>query len=369
MTARLTLGPVLFNWRPEALRDFYCRIADEADIDTVCVGEVVCSKRWPFFAPFVPEVIERLAAAGKEVVLSSLALIMTERELEQARDLAATEGWMVEANDISVAAMLAGRPFAVGPMVNVYNEGTLACLEGMGATRVCLPAELPAAVIATLADAAKAEIEVQAFGRLPLAISARCYAARARNLSKDGCQYVCADDPDGMEVDTLDDAPFLAVNGTQTMSCHHMDLLGDLAGLAAAGVRRFRLWPHTVDMVAVAALFRAVLCRDRRSGRGRGAAGRAVPRGRIRQRLHPRPRGPPDGGPTTDDSELTGRPPCPRPEDGGIHCPIGQAGATGNGGWLADEQGEEGRQGRRKTPPSSGSNTSSSRRSRTSISG
>lgn len=257
--ASLTLGPCLFNWRPETLRDFYFRIADEADVDTVCVGEVVCSKRTPFFAPFVPDVVERLAAAGKEVVLSSLALIMSERELEQARDLAATEGWLVEANDVSVAAMMGGRPFVVGPMVNVYNEGTLAYLEGRGAIRACLPAELPAEVIGLLARSAKAEIEVQAFGRLPLAISARCYHARSRNLAKDGCQYVCAEDPDGMAVDTLDDEPFLAVNGTQTMSYHYLDLLAELGDLRRMGVRRFRLWPQDVDMVAVAALYRAVL--------------------------------------------------------------------------------------------------------------
>jgi collagenase-like PrtC family protease len=255
----LTLGPVLFNWAPERLRDFYFRIADEADVDTVCVGEVVCSKRTPFFTPFLPEVIERLSAAGKEVVLSSLALIMTERELEQARDLAGAEDILVEANDMSVAAMLAGRPFAVGPLVNVYNEGTLAYLEGLGATRVALPAEVSAEVIGTLAAAAKADIEVQAFGRLPLAVSARCYAARARNLSKDSCQYICAEDPDGMPVDTLDDEAFLAVNGTQTMSWHYMNLAGDLPRLAAMGVRRFRLWPQQADMVAVAGVFRGVL--------------------------------------------------------------------------------------------------------------
>ena len=256
---RLTLGPVLFNWKPEQLRDFYFRIADEADVDTVCVGEVVCSKRSPFFTPMLPEVIARLAAAGKEVVLSSLALIMNERELREARELAGGEGWLVEANDISVASMMGGKPFAVGPLVNVYNEGTLAYLESIGAIRACLPAELPAEVIAILAKAAKCEIEVQAFGRLPLAISARCYHARSRNLAKDGCQYVCAEDPDGMAVDTLDDEPFLAVNGTQTMSYHYLSLLGELGALRTVGVKRFRLWPQAVDMVAVASVFRRLL--------------------------------------------------------------------------------------------------------------
>ncbi|WP_096701441.1 U32 family peptidase [Magnetospirillum sp. 15-1] len=258
-TSKLTLGPVLFNWKPETLRDFYFRMADESCVDAVHVGEAVCSKRTPFFEPFIPEVIERLTAAGKEVVLSSLALIMSDREIAQARDLAQAEGVLVEANDISVAALMNGRPFVAGPLLNIYNEGTLGTLAAMGAARVCLPAELSADAVAALAASTPMEVEVQAFGRLPLAISARCYAARARNLSKDGCQYVCADDPDGMAVETLDEVPFLAVNGTQTMSYHTMDLLGDVAGLAARGIGRFRLWPQTFDMVAVAALFRAVL--------------------------------------------------------------------------------------------------------------
>jgi collagenase-like PrtC family protease len=257
--AKLTLGPVLFNWRAEAWRDFYLRIADEAEVDTVCIGEVVCSKRAPFFAPFLSEIVERLAAAGKEIAFSSLALIMSERELAQATELAAAEEFLIEANDISVAALLAGRNFAIGPLVNVYNEATLGYLESLGAMRVCLPAELPAERIANLATTARAELEVQAFGRLPLAISARCYAARARNLTKDGCRYVCADDPDGMPVETLDAVPFLAVNGTQTLSYRMANLLPELPRLRAFGIRRFRLSPQRVDMVAVAKLFRAAL--------------------------------------------------------------------------------------------------------------
>ena len=259
MDAKLTLGPVLFHWQPDTWRDFYFRIADEADVDTVHVGEVVCSKRAPFYDKLIPEIMERLAAAGKEVVLSSQALIMSAREQEMAEGLAASEGVLIEANDMTLAALLAGRDFAVGPFVNVYNEGTLGVLEGMGAVRVCLPAELPEERLAELAGCAKAKLEIQAFGRLPLAISARCYAARAHNLSKDGCLYVCGEHPDGMAVDTLDDKPFLAVNGTQTLSYRMIDLLAELPRLREIGVHRFRLSPHKVDMVAVAETFRAML--------------------------------------------------------------------------------------------------------------
>ncbi|MCP3056298.1 U32 family peptidase, partial [Aurantimonas sp. LRZ36] len=36
---RLTLGPVLYNWPADEWSDFYARIADEAPVDRVVVGE------------------------------------------------------------------------------------------------------------------------------------------------------------------------------------------------------------------------------------------------------------------------------------------------------------------------------------------
>ncbi|MCW8971587.1 MAG: U32 family peptidase, partial [Rhodospirillales bacterium] len=255
----LTLGPVQFNWAPEQWRDFYFRMADEAPVDTVYVGEVVCSKRLPFLAPHIPEVVERLQAAGKEVVLSTLALIMTKREMGSVRDICGDDTFLVEANDTSAAALLAGRPHVIGPFVNLFNEGTLAYLAGRGAVRACLPVELGESQIRAMTASSNVDLEVQIFGRLPLAVSARCYHARAHNLSKDNCQYVCAEDPDGMDLDTLDGEPFLAVNGIQTMSYTYANLSAELPTLQAMGVRHFRLWPHTADMVAVAGVYRNLL--------------------------------------------------------------------------------------------------------------
>ena len=257
--AKLTLGPVLFNWGPEEKRDFYFKIADEAPLDIVHVGEVVCSKRAPFFEACLPEVVARLERAGKEVVHSTLALIMSQREMEATRAMALESDLLVEANDISAAALLAGRPHAIGPFVNVYNEGTLAYLVERGAGRVCLPVELPAPSLAVLASSTKAELEVQVFGRLPLAISARCYHARARKLHKDDCRFVCGEDADGMDIETLDGEPFLAVNGTQVLSYRCCNLLAELTRLREMGIRHFRLSPQFIDMVAVARAFRAVI--------------------------------------------------------------------------------------------------------------
>lgn len=290
---RLTLGPLLFHWEPEAWRDFHFRIADEAPVDTVAVGEVVCAKRMPFLAEHLPAVVERFHAAGKEVLLSSLALVTLERERRWTAELAAGDGpAMVEANDVSALAHLAGRPHAVGPFVNVYNEATAAWLAARGARRICLPPELPAASIAAIAGAAPPGlvVEVFAFGRVPLAISARCYHARTHGLARDNCRFVCREDPDGMAVETLDGESFLAVNGLQTLSHGCANLIGDAAMLAGMGVAALRLSPQRCDMVAVARTFRAVLDGRMEPAEGRAALARLYPAAPfINGFLHGRP--------------------------------------------------------------------------------
>ena len=258
---RLTLGPVLFNWSPEVWRDFYFRIADEAPVDSVIIGEVVCSKRAPFFAEHIPTVIERLQTAGREVVLASPILVTQDRERQAVRELVASADgtFLIEANDMGCLAQLADRPHWVGPFVNVYNEATLAWMARRGAVSISLNGELTKAAVVALGRAAVplgVTLEVQVFGRLPLAISARCYHARARGLHKDNCRYVCAEDADGLAVTTLDGEEFLAVNGTQTLSHSSVGLVAEVAELQAAGISRLRLSPQTCDMVAVARLFR-----------------------------------------------------------------------------------------------------------------
>jgi collagenase-like PrtC family protease len=263
--SELTLGPVLFNWEPERWRDFYFRIADEAPVTTVYLGEVICFKRAPLFDDYLHAVAARLEAAGKTVVRSTLAEVMSKQERKMVDEVCADPTAMVEANDGSALLRLRGRPHHAGPFVNVYNERTLAVLASGGVCNVCLPPEMPATAFRALAaEAAKlgVTVEVQVFGRLGLALSARCYHARAHGRTKDTCQFICNVDPDGMLLRTLEDKPFLTVNGIQTMSHDYLNLAGELADMQGMGVTRFRLSPHSSDMMVVATIFRDAL--DRR---------------------------------------------------------------------------------------------------------
>ena len=259
---KLTLGPIAYHWSSETRRDFYSRIADEAPVDEVYLGEVICSKRAPFHEADQPATIERLERAGKTVILSTLAEVMLKRERKATADLAAMEVPEIEINNAAGLFARRMRPHRIGPFMNAYNEATIAWMAGQGATHVCLPTEMPAPAIAVAAQAAGdlgLGVEVQVFGRASLAVSARCYHARAHGRTKDNCQFVCENDPDGMPLRTTDDRPILRVNGIQTQSESYVDLLPETGRLIADGVTHLRLMPQAVDMVAVATAFRGVL--------------------------------------------------------------------------------------------------------------
>lgn len=257
---KLTLGPVLFNWPTPMWADFYARIADEALVERVVVGEVVCSKRSPFRMDALAGVVERLERGGKEVVLATLALPTLKREVAEIAGIAGDGGRLIEVNDITAIAAVPGRPHITGPFLNVYNEDTLCELAALGTASVCLPPELPLSSIAAIASRRGAtDIEVFSFGRAPLAVSARCYHARAHGLSKDGCKYVCEQDLDGLLVESLDGTAFLAVNGIGTLAAGVTVLGTEVGDLTRAGVERLRLSPQSCDMVAVIEAYRDLI--------------------------------------------------------------------------------------------------------------
>lgn len=258
----LTLGPLLFNWAPERIRDFYARIADEAPVDRVYLGEVVCGKRAPLLEAALADAAERLIQAGKAVVWSGLGLLALKRDRKAIAALTAEQDMVIEIND---ASGLLGRtgPFVAGPLLNIYNEDAARELMARGCARLCANVELSLEAIRAIHLACPGlEIELFAFGRIPLALSGRCYHARHHGLHKDSCQFICDRDPDGLALKTLDGRDFLAVNGIQTLSHGVQVAEAEPSTLRAAGVTALRLSPHTCDMVAVARAFR-----DRADGR------------------------------------------------------------------------------------------------------
>ena len=246
-TPKLSLGPVTCFWSRETLLEFYDRIAS-TPVDIVYLGETVCSKRRSLKAGEWLDLAADLQAAGKEVVLSSLTLLEAGSELASLKRLCREQGFMIEANDMAAVQQLAGnKPFVTGPSVNIYNTRTLSVLAGLGLQRWVLPVELSRDTLADmqLLRPAGVATEVFAFGRLPLAWSARCFTARAHNLPKDDCRFCCLDYPDGLLLSTREDESFLVLNGIQTQSARTLNLISELDDLKQLQVDVLRISPQS----------------------------------------------------------------------------------------------------------------------------
>ena len=197
---KLSLGPVLYYWTREALLDFYAGVADSG-VDIVYLGEVVCSRRHNLRLDDWLGLARDLSASGKQVVLSSQALIESESDLKTLRRIAANGDFTVEANEMGAVRLLTGaRAFHRRTAPEHLQNETLAWFAELGATRFVLPLELSRDTLRELQAARPAgmQTEVFAYGRMPLAFSARCFTARHHNLPKDDCQFRCLEDADGL---------------------------------------------------------------------------------------------------------------------------------------------------------------------------
>lgn len=262
-TTRISVGPLLYYWPRQETLAFYAALADSA-ADEVYLGETVCSRRHELRLDDWLEVAAMLADAGKTAILSSQALIESESDLKALRRMVAQDRFRVEANDMSAVRLLAeaGRSdWIAGPTLNVFNPATLQLMQESGASRWVVAPEMSgsalADVLAQLSQQA-IETEVLAWGRLPLAHSARCFTARHFNLQKDTCEFRCLGISDGLVLRTREGEAFLTLNGVQTQSAKVHNLLADLSQVTphASVLRISPQGQHTLEAIQ---LFKDVL--------------------------------------------------------------------------------------------------------------
>ncbi len=258
---KLSLGPLQYYWPRQRVLDFYDQMM-RLPLDAIYLGETVCSRRRELRPPDWLALAEQLSRSGKQIILSSQVLLETEPDLKALRRLADNGHFLVEANDMAAVRMLQKRvPFVAGASLNVFNGHTLALLAKLGAVRWVIAPEMSASDLAALLSERPAGLQAEAlaYGRLPLAYSARCFTARHFNLQKDECEFRCIEFEDGLRLRTREGEPFLVINGIQTQSDRVHSLLADLPQLADCGIDVLRISPqasHTADIVA---LFRSLL--------------------------------------------------------------------------------------------------------------
>ena len=255
---KLALGPVLYYWDRDTMLGFYEEMA-AAPVDIIYLGETVCSRRHLLRLQDYLDIAERLAAAGKEVVIATQTLIESEYDVKTLHRIAENGNFRVEANDMGAVRLLANKvPFVAGSTLNIYNPQTLDLLAGLGATRWVMPVEMSREGLVSVGEgrATSPETEIFAYGKLPLAFSARCFTARHHNLQKDDCQFRCLDYEDGLVLKTREGQPFLTLNGIQTQSALVYNLIGELDKVKEAGVDVVRISPQAHHTGEILRLFR-----------------------------------------------------------------------------------------------------------------
>lgn len=269
MRIGLSVGPLLYWWPREALLNFYADLAD-APVRSIVLGELVCSRRNEIRFEDWLAIARELRAAGKEVRLATMALVMSEAELRTLRRVCEQDEFAVEAGDaaaLHVLSRLRTRPLTLGPHLNIYSAAALREHAAPGADRWVAPVELSLEAVGCINPAPSAiATEVWGFGRLPLAFSARCFTARHHRLQKDDCQFRCRDDADGLLLKTEEGEDFLALNGIQTQSAALQCLIAQGPALAGAGVQLLRLSPCGAHFGRVIELFDAVFAHGADAG-------------------------------------------------------------------------------------------------------
>ncbi len=263
---KLSLGPLQYFWPRERVLAFY-REAARWPLDILYLGETVCSKRRELRTRDWLALAEELAASGKQIVLSSLALIEAESELSTVVRLAENGAFLLEANDLSAVQVCRerGLPFVAGPTLNVYNHVALGLLIEDGLVRWVPGVEQGRRLLEELRvgmveqGTPMPELEIMAWGRLPLAWSARCFTARAYDVPKDDCGFRCIEHPDGLPLGTREGEAFMVINGIQVQGMEIVDMAPERDELIACGVDILRLSPAQDDMAAVVDHFHRML--------------------------------------------------------------------------------------------------------------
>lgn len=261
---KLSLGPLQYFWSKEKVFSFYDDVA-LLPVDIVYLGEVVCSKRRQLNFNDWVTIAEKLTAAGKEVILSTMTLLVADSELSQLKKVCTNEKYAVEANDTSALHLLTGKEgYIAGPHINMYNAETLAVLHDAGAKRWVLPIELSEKTLADLQNEKPVgmETEVFVYGNIPLSFSARCFTARAFNIPKDQCEFKCDQFDKGMPLTTQEEQNLFLINGIQLQSGVPCNLLSVVERLRELNVDVLRISPQDENIDSIIHAFRASLDTD-----------------------------------------------------------------------------------------------------------
>ncbi|AUH02228.1 U32 family peptidase [Prodigiosinella confusarubida] len=261
---KYALGPILYYWPKADIEAFY-QAAISSSADIIYLGETVCSKRRGMKVNDWLDLARQVATRGKQVVISTLALLQAPSELNELKRYVENGDFLLEANDLGAVNMAAEHqlPFVAGHALNCYNAYTLRLLHKQGMVRWCMPVELSRDWLQHLLNQCdelgfrhQFEVEVLSYGHLPLAYSARCFTARSENRAKDECDTCCINYPQGRDVLSQENQQVFVLNGIQTQSGYCYNLGNELTSMQGL-VDIVRLSPQSTETLIMLDKFRA----------------------------------------------------------------------------------------------------------------
>lgn len=242
---KYSLGTVTYPWTITQLREFYTQVAITPEINKVYLGEVVCSKRAALINKYLPELIQLLQNANKEVYLATPLLNNDDESyllMLNNINLAKEFGCGVEINDLSALKYASGLSLVAGPAINIYNQTALSVLARNQIKMICPPYEISKQIMLDLANS-NMELEIMVFGNLPLSISSRCFTAHNLGSSREDCKLICFKHAEGVAVSSDEDNQLFMINGMQIQSAKIYNLIPQINELFSSGVRSFRINP------------------------------------------------------------------------------------------------------------------------------
>ncbi|MCK5237585.1 MAG: U32 family peptidase [Deltaproteobacteria bacterium] len=241
---KLSLGPVLYNWDKDTVSSFY-EEAIEMPVARVYIGQAICTQRKSFKAKEIEEIAHTLQEAGKEVIISTPALVSNEAELSFIKELLRLP-FAIEANEMSALslALKAKKEVYAGPHIECYNTEDAAFLEGLGVKGITVPMELNKESIEKIAAVSNIDIEFAAHGHLPLAFSWRCYTLRDQGLGKADCANQCGAHPEGLTIKASDNSGGFRINGTSVLSMEIYSLIEKAEELKQSKSSHIRIYPE-----------------------------------------------------------------------------------------------------------------------------
>ncbi len=248
--------------------EFYHDEFPAGGIDTAYIGDVVCHERNILSNDDLQSIVKRLHRQGIKVCYSTLALCTTPVEIDYLKEVYRFfDG--IEINMLGFMNLLKnnrfqdlGKKIVLGPHLNIYNWKSAAFLKKFNPSLMVAPFELTLDSITDIIEKASIPMEITAWGNVSVALSWRCYTARAVGRTREECGKVCFEYPEGMTLKTVENEELFLVDGLQVKSAKTYCLVESLPRLINKGISSFRIYPHREHTTRILDVFRQVLAEE-----------------------------------------------------------------------------------------------------------